>query len=87
MASFSFGRPLSSIARALFAGVVVFVLLSIFASDPSPDEVSYSAERSCRNDWRRCASDKEMLDNWKYELELGKPSVPGALTPSAKPRQ
>jgi hypothetical protein len=61
--------------RAVVAGVVLFVLLSIFASDPSPDEQpSATVERTCKNDWRKCASDEDLLKNWSVELKpTGRP--------------
>jgi hypothetical protein len=59
------------VSKAVLAGLVLFVLLSIFASDPSPEGESRAerAERSCKNDWRKCGSDQEFLKNWNYELE------------------
>ena len=56
----------------LAAGIALFVALSIFASDPSPEKEAAPVARSCRNDWRKCASDDEMLKNWNYEIR--KPS-------------
>lgn len=80
-------RRLNWMTKALLAGLFVFLLMSIFASDPSPDEVSYPAERTCRNDWRKCASDEEMLKNWNVELKGGSPTDSGAVTRSAGPKQ
>jgi hypothetical protein len=56
----------------LAAGVALFIALSIFASDPSPEKEAAPVVRSCGNDWRKCANDDELLKNWNYEIR--KPS-------------
>jgi hypothetical protein len=62
----AFGR----VAKIVLAGVVVFLFLSIFSSDPSPDTESRNpADESCRSDWKKCGSDNELLRNWNYELK------------------
>lgn len=60
-------------AQILLAGVVVFLLLSIFSSDPSPDtERESRVEKDCRRDWKKCAGKEELLKNWNYELKTNK---------------
>lgn len=61
-----FGRA----AKIVLVGVAVFLLLSIFSSDPSPDTDRRNPDdESCRTDWKRCAFRDELLRNWNYELK------------------
>lgn len=61
------------IAKILMAGVAVFLALSVFSSDPSPDpETKDPSERNCRNDWKKCGGERELLKNWDYELKKTK---------------
>jgi hypothetical protein len=79
----SLAKILVPVWKAVLAGVVLFVLLSIFASDPSPEEEKRAdpPERSCKNDWRKCGSDQELLKNWNYELgKTQTPQSPGSAS-------
>ncbi len=60
-------------AKTILAGVLLFLLLSVFSSVSSPDtENRTQVEKNCKNDWKKCASKDELLKNWNYELKTKK---------------